>query len=143
MRTLSELAALADSEVEGFERPTRPHSTCGGAGVEVLGRYHNRTCECQFSKWEQGSGTEWDDSPGALLMTVWMLPLKITRTHISVRVERYCGRVGGFYEGMSKQPIRTEADAAHAILVALLRAYGVALPEEGPHEGPEEGNSNG
>mgnify|MGYP006055686985 FL=1 len=102
--TLAELAALA-AKVDGFERPTVVHCDDGCDG-------------CDDRTWV------FDDSPAALLMAVWMLPYKITRTQQSVTVERYCERIRGFYESADFRVIVTQEDAARAALVALLRAHG-------------------
>ena len=104
--TLAELAALAAEKVPDFKRLVRLERWVAGERCVV-----------------------WNDSPAALLMAVWMLPYKITRTQQSVKVERYCERIRGFYESADFRVIVTQEDAARAALVALLRAHGVEVQD--------------
>lgn len=120
--TLAELAALA-AKVEGFDRPVRDHQACDGTGAEWRGA-RSFPCSCQFSAWEQGSGTEWDNSPAALLMAVAMQGRFVVVDWREVSVARHTSPETIHSHCRHE---RTPESIACAALVALLRAHGVGV----------------
>lgn len=121
--TLPELAALAE-KVEGFDRPVRDHQACDGTGAEWRGA-RSFPCSCQFSAWEQGSGTEWDNSPAAFLMAVALASGQLFLGNVLVHVTQ-----GDRPVAEATIPGERNAEAlARAALVALLRAHGVDVSE--------------
>jgi len=106
--TLADLAALA-AKVEGFVRPES--GMCSGCGYEM------GYCACS------DKGPEWDNSPAALAMAVWALPGR--------RVEKYANGVYVFgpHDTAWCRHDGTPEEIARALLVALLRANGVEVPD--------------
>ncbi len=124
---LAELVDLAAEHVEGFERPTKPHSTCGGEGAEPLGRHHSRTCECQFSAWKQGSGTEWDNSPEAVIAAV---VLHAAKTDLDLRVNGLHVGVGSLVHGAGvKVDEPSLGTVSEALLMSLLGSYRIDVDD--------------
>lgn len=101
--TLSDLAALADEKVPGFERPD---------GLRCA------TCDAQ--------GGYFDDSPAALLMAVALHGALLIEVHPA-----YVGCLGpGREDSEEEHHDGTPESIARAALVAILRAHGVEVADE-------------
>lgn len=149
--TLSDLAAMAVKHVEGFKRPVRNCQRCGGSGEEIGTSVgwrddsewapppRGKECRCLAATWAAGPYSEWDDSPAALAMAVLRCGVR-SEVHFSLLFRKDRGRgdmidVALRSDG-SGNPIWMDmatADnpesIARALLVALLRAHGVEIPE--------------
>lgn len=133
MLALGELATLASTAVDGFERPFHKCARCNGRGEFFHDVFHEDvTCaRCGGAK---GS---FNNDPAALAMAVWLYARKTSGgvemdgSSVAVFVVRQARGVSRLLrKGGAEMADVSEESIARAFLVALLRAHGVEVKGE-------------